>query len=394
MAIVKLTQEFIDRQLVCPEDVNRIEFVSDDRSGLYVETRKASNGYGTYYLRYKDANNKSCHQKIGRTQDMTLAEAKEAVKTLKAEIALGADPRAEEKARLAVITYDAFFDEYYLPYITARNRSWKRSEQIYRLHVKPVFGHRRLNDVTRVEIQKLHASQIQVNKLSAASANHLAKLVRHMLGYAVESGIISTNPASRIKMFPEHNKLERYMNDVELKNLLEVLKTDRRKNVCSIVLLLLSTGMRLNEVLSAKWESVDLDKRTLRVQAINSKSKRMRVVPLNDSAMAVLNSLDTKNDYEHLFINKKRKMPYVNIAKVWDELRKKAGLPKLRIHDLRHQFASFLVNDGQSLYTVQQILGHSDPSVSARYSHLSTSALQLASSSASKQIQAAQPKAA
>jgi len=394
MAIVKLTQEFIDKQLVCPEGVNRSEFVSDDRSGLYVEVRRNSNGYGTYYLRYKDAINKSCHQKIGRTQDMTLAEAKEAVKTLKAEIALGADPRAEERARLAVITFTEFFDEYYLPYITARNRSWRRSEQIYRLHVKPVFGSRRLNEVTRVEIQKLHASQIQVNKLSAASANHLAKLVRHMLGYAVESGFISTNQAARIKMFSEDNKLERYMNDTELQNLLGVLKTDRRRNVCSIVLFLLSTGMRLNESLSAKWENVDLDKRTLKVQAINSKSKRMRVVPLNDSAMAVINSLDTKGHYEHLFINKRTKLPYVNIAKVWDDLRKKAGLPKTRCHDMRHQFASFLVNDGQSLYTVQQILGHSDPSVTQRYAHLSTSALQLAANSASKQIQAAQPKAA
>jgi len=84
----------------------------------------------------------------------------------------------------------------------------------------------------------------------------------------------------------------------------------------------------------------------------------------------------------------------VNFAKVWEELRQKAGLPKARLHDLRHQFASFLVNDGQSLYTVQQILGHSDPSVTQRYAHLWTSALQLAASSASKQIEAAQPKAA
>lgn len=394
MAVVKLTQDFVDCQLVCPDEANRIEFVSDDRSGLYVEVRKASNGYGTYYLRYKDANNKSCHQKIGRTQDMTLTEAKEAVKTLKAEIALGADPRAEEKARLAVITYDTFFDEYYLPYAKNHKRSWDRDEELYRLRISSTFGQRRLNDVSRLQIQKFHA-KLMNEGLAAATANHHIKLIRRMLNLAIEWNVISgPNPASRIEMFAEDNQIERYMNDDELQRLLEVLRTDNRKGVCQIALFLLSTGARLNEALSAKWEHVDIHKCIWRVPATNSKSKRMRAIPLNDSAMAVINVLETKGEYEHLFINKKRKLPYVNIAKVWEELRIKAGLPKLRLHDLRHQFASFLVNDGQSLYTVQQILGHSDPSVTQRYAHLSTSALQLASSSASKQIQAAQPKAA
>lgn len=395
MAIVKLTQEFIDRQLVCPEGVNRIEYVSDERSGLYIEVRAASNGYGTYYLRYKNINGKTNHQKIGRTQDMSLAEAKEALKVLKAEIALGADPRAEEKARLAVITYDTFFDEYYLPYAKNRKRSWDRDEELYRLRIRPAFGQRRLNDVTRLQIQKFHA-KLMNEGLAAATANHHIKLIRRMLNLAIEWSVISgPNPASRIEMFAEDNQFERYMGEAELQRLLEVLRTDKRQGVCRIALFLLSTGARLNEALSAKWEHVDLEKRIWRVPATNSKSKRMRAIPLNDAAMAEINALDTMGEYEHLFINKRTKLPYVNIAKVWEDLREKAGLPKLRLHDLRHQFASFLVNDGQSLYTVQQILGHSDPSVTQRYAHLSVTALQNAANSASKQIQSAKvPKAA
>jgi site-specific recombinase XerD len=394
MAIVKLTPEFISKQLVCPDDVNRIEFVSDERSGLYVEVRKGSNGYGSYYLRYKDANNKSCHQKIGRTQDMSLAEAKAAVKTLKAEIALGADPRAEEKARLAVISYDTFFDEYYFPYAKSHKRSYGRDAELYRLRISPAFGNRRLNEVSRLQIQKFHA-KLMNEGLAAATANHHIKLIRRMLNLAIEWNVISgPNPASRMEMFAEDNQIERYMNDQELQRLLAVLRSDSRRGVCQIALFLLSTGARLNEAISAKWEHVDVEKRIWRVPATNSKSKRMRAIPLNDAALAELNDLDTKDNYEHLFINKRTKLPYVNIAKVWEDLRKQAGLPKLRLHDLRHQFASFLVNDGQSLYTVQQILGHSDPSVTQRYAHLSVSALQNAANSASKQIESAQPKVA
>jgi integrase len=112
-------------------------------------------------------------------------------------------------------------------------------------------------------------------------------------------------------------------------------------------------------------------------------------VPLNDSALAVLNALMTAENYEYLFINRLTGLPYTCINKVWERIKNKAGLPDLRIHDLRHQFASFLVNNGRSLYEVQQILGHSTPNVTQRYAHLSTQSLQAAANAASLQLQAA-----
>jgi site-specific recombinase XerD len=97
----------------------------------------------------------------------------------------------------------------------------------------------------------------------------------------------------------------------------------------------------------------------------------------------VLRQLDTKDTFDHLFINKMTKKPYTTIMKVWSRLRRKAGLERVRIHDLRHQYAPFLVNAGHSLYDVQKILGHTDPAVTQRYAHLSSAALQAAANSAS-----------
>ncbi len=151
-----------------------------------------------------------------------------------------------------------------------------------------------------------------------------------------------------------------------------------------IALFLLSTGCRLNEVLSAKWTDVYMDKGIFTVRALNSKSKRLRSVPLNSSALEILRQLDMTQ--EHLFMNRLTGQRYTTISKVWVRLRQKAGLPHLRLHDLRHQFASFLVNDGRTLYEVQQILGHSDPKVTMRYAHLSTKALQEAANSAAMKI--------
>jgi integrase len=152
---------------------------------------------------------------------------------------------------------------------------------------------------------------------------------------------------------------------------------------------LLSTGCRLNEALRATGSEVDKQNRVWRIPASNSKSKRVRSVPLNDSALDILNQLGTEGKFDSVFVNLRTEEAYTTIHKVWGRLRGKAGLPHLRIHDLRHQYASFLVNSGRTLYEVQQILGHSNPTVTQRYAHLSSRSLQNAANSASIVIRGA-----
>ena len=101
------------------------------------------------------------------------------------------------------------------------------------------------------------------------------------------------NPAARIAMLHEDNKIEHYLDEAQLQRLLHVLRTDRNQAVCRIALFLLSTGCRLNEALSATWADVDVERRVFTIRATNSKSRKLRSVPLNDSAIEVLNSLDT-----------------------------------------------------------------------------------------------------
>ena len=388
MPIVKLSESFIRNNLQCPEAKSRIEYCDSELPGLYVEVRATSQGQGTFYLRYKDSTGKTCHQKIARTTDIGLIEARKQARTLKAEIALGSDPRAEEKARQAVLTFAEFFEQHYLPYVTPRKRSWGRDEELYRLRIKAVFGHKRLNQITRQQIQSFHTALMNEG-LAAATCNHHIKLMKHALNLAIDWGMLDKNPVARVSLFFEDNKIEHYLNDNELERLLTVLHANRNSPVSLIALFLLSTGCRLNEVLSAKWSDVDLDKGVFTIRATNSKSKRLRAVPLNGTALEVLKQLDTQGRFDHLFINRKTGKPYVNITKVWQRLRTAAGLKHLRLHDLRHQYASFLVNNGRTLYEVQQILGHSDPKVTMRYAHLSTRALQEAANSASIKIKEA-----
>jgi site-specific recombinase XerD len=357
-----------------------------------IETRSTSPGQGTFYLRYKNGNKKTAYQKIGRTADVTLAEARRQARTLKAEIALGKNLRNEGKPRQSELTYECFFENHYVPHKRQHKRSISDDVRIYRLKIHPTLGHKLLHQITRLEIQTLLTSFRQT--MAPASCNHILKVIRHSLNLAIEWGFLETNPATRIPLFHENNTIDRYLNDAELERLLAVLRTDENRTVCQIALFLLSTGLRLQEAMTAAWVDVNLENRTIKIRAINSKNKRLRSVPLNDSAMEVLTQLDTRGRFEHLFINRQTQKPYTTITKVWQRLRSKAGLEYLTIHMLRHQYASFLVNSGRTLYEVQQILGHSDSKVTQRYAHLSTKTLQEAASSASAKIKAMQPKEA
>ena len=400
---MKFTQSMFPQVLQCPEGMTRIELCDADCPGLYIEVRASSPGHGTYYLRYKDRTGKTCHKRIGTTTEISLTDARKTAKTLKAEIALGANPKGEAKAAVvAALTFTAFFDDHYLPYVKPRKRSWASDESLYRIYLKEEFGTLRLDQITRQQIQLWHTKLRLEKKLAPATANHGVKLLKHALNLAMDWNMLAANPATKVPLFAEDNRVENYLDEEQLERLLTVLRApESPRSVCQIALFLLSTGARLNEALSAQWDHIDRQTRVWRIPAATSKSGRVRVIPLNDSALEVLSQLKTEGTYDHLFVNHRISKktgeqvgtgkPYTSIMRVFRRMTIKAGVPFLRIHDLRHQYASFLVNAGRTLYEVQQILGHSDPSVTQRYAHLSTKSLQDAANSASLMIMAKAP---
>ena len=141
-------------------------------------------------------------------------------------------------------------------------------------------------------MQAFHTA-IRAEGLAPASCYQYLKLMRRALNLAVEWQLLDRSPLAGIKLYNEGNKVERSLNEEELKRLLKVLHSNKNRAVCQIALFLLATGARLNEALSARWEYVDKVNKVWRIPATNSKSKKMRSVPLNDSAIAVLGQLDT-----------------------------------------------------------------------------------------------------
>lgn len=379
--IVTLTQSFLNTGLVVPEGKKRLEVCDAVCRGLLVEARSTANAIPTWYLRYK-SNGKTAYDRLGSIKELTLAQARNLAALRKAEHAVEAKQAPMAKTAQGEITLEDFMRDHYMPHAKNQKRSWLRDDQLFRLRIAPRFGHLPLKSITRYEVQKFH-NDLAKEGLSPASADHHVKLMRRVLNVAIQWDMLEKNVLKNIPLLMVDNQVENYLKEDQLVRLVEVLRSDENRPVCHILMFLLSTGSRLNETIQAKWSQVDTENGVWRIPASNSKSKRTRSVPLNDSALWVLEQARMQGNFEHIFANPATGKPFVTITRVWYRIRKQVGISHLRIHDLRHSFASLLVSGGRSLYEVQQILGHSDPKVTMRYAHLSTKALQEAASSAS-----------
>ncbi len=394
MAIVHLTNEFLRHGLVCPAGKTREEFCDTEaRSrGLYAEVIASTPGEATLRLRTK-VNGKTCHFTLGKTTQITLDQARLQAELLKQQIAKGINPKVEKAVKSDGITLHDFFFDHYLERAKQMKRSWAKDVQLFK-RIDAAYGSLKVTEITRAIVQKHQTEMAKTGLYKAATVNHSQKLTKRLLFLCVEAGFLGTNVLSRMQMLPEDNLVENYMDEKQLAQLLKVLTTHENRPVCLVCLWLLSTGARSGEALLAKWSDIDRDNRAWKIPAVNAKGKRVRSIALNDTALGVLDQLDTKDTSEWLFVNKQTNLPFTTISKTWERLRIKAGLPHLRIHDLRHQYASMLINSGRSLFEVQQSLGHRDHTTTQRYAHLSTKSLQDAANSASVMIQNAMPPAA
>jgi len=392
MPVVQLTPDFIKNINPLPGK-SRTEWCDKGLPGLYAEARATSPGSATYYLRYKDAGGTTRHLRLGNSGSMSLVQARSEAKKQKAEIQLGADPSATARKQKEVPTFKEFTEGQYLPYIRARKRSARDDENRLRQRLIPAFGCQRMDTITRKQLVNFHLS-LKDAGLAGATCDHFVKLIRSMFNLAIQWEVVTVNPASKIALFNDPNQVENYLSESQLQDLVAVLKQGENRTVCNIAMFLLSTGARLSEGLCARWEQFDLLHRTWKIPALNSKSKKVRSVPLNDVVCELLDSLqpDTALRSGYLFTNPRTNDRVKTVHRAWYKIRDKAGVPFLRIHDLRHMYASFMVNAGRSLYEVQAVLGHSSPQVTQRYAHLSTETLQAAASTASDRIRAASPK--
>ncbi|MEA2120071.1 tyrosine-type recombinase/integrase [Halovibrio sp. HP20-50] len=336
--------------------------------GLYVDVM--ANGRMAYRVRYR-LHGKQRVLTLGDARLLTVQEARAAARNALRRAMIGDDPRHEALPEQGPMLA-AFYLEQYLPYVKSYKRSWNTDETMIRHHLIPALGERAMGDVIPPDIAQL-IDTMRRRGYAPGTCNRVLIVLRYGYTLALRWRIhgIEHNPAKELKGLKEDNRIERFLTPEQARRLLAEMRHSHNPLLSSIVAFLIYTGARKREVLDARWEDIDRSRKLWRIP--KTKSGKVRHVPLSAGAEQVLETLWASGGWEgeYVFTNPRTGRPFVSIFHGWDTARKRAGLPELRLHDLRHSFASFLVNAGRSLYEVQQLLGHADIRTTARYAHLS-----------------------
>jgi integrase len=368
MPKIALSQQLV-KSTTCPLGKAKWDLFDSNCKGLMLETR--STGGKTFYLRYQDTRGKTRQLKLADERDISYIQAKQLADKHRNSIAMGLDPSEEKQSLKQAPTVAQFILQSYMPFVQGYKRSWKCDLSLLKNHVEPVWGKKYLDQVTKADVVALFAGHRK--KYTPGSCNRLLILIRYMFTLALrwETPGLKTNPAKDHPLLKEQNQRERFLSEPDAQALFAAIKQSINPMLQHIIPMLILTGARKREVLDARWEDIDFEHKSWRIHT--TKSGQPRHVPLSDGAIAVLEALP--RDSEWIFANEDTGKPYASIYASWHTARTRAGLADVRVHDLRHSFASFLVNAGRSIYEVQRLLGHAHIRTTQRYAHLSKDTL-------------------
>jgi integrase len=346
---------------------------------------------------------------IGHESSLSLAKAREKARTILAEVRLGGDPARERKDRREAVTVAELADLF----MTEEVRPLKKPstaalyDRYFRVHVKPALGTRKARDITRSDIARLHR---KIGEIGKPTANRVVVLISGMFTWAAKAGTVpeGPNPARGVSRFKEEGR-ERFLSADELARLGDALreaetvglpwdtdealpapkhlaKPENRRTIVSpfataAIRLLLFTGCRLREILHLRWDAVDFDRGVL---ALPDSKTGKKLVMLAAPALAVLSALPRLGS--RVIPGTDPDRPRHDLHKPWRAVAKRAGLIGLRIHDLRHSFASVGVASNLGLPILGKLLGHRAVETTAKYAHVANDPLRRAADTIAEAI--------
>lgn len=302
--------------------------------------------------------------------DMTLKQARDTAQDRLSEVRQGMDPLAERKRERHSGTFGELRTKYLdFKEIVKKRKTWREDEARLDRHIPASWKARPAKAIKPREIDELHK---KIGADHPYEANRLLSLLRHMFRMAetaawefVPSG--HKNPAADIERYPE-TKRKRFLTEQEMPLLARAI--DRQPNVYvrAALWLYLLTGLRKAELLSAKWENIDWDRKRLRLP--DTKAGEEQSVALSAQALAVLKAAPKREKNPYILPGKKKGRHLVNISKPWREVRKQAKCEDLRLHDLRRSVGSWLTQSGVDLNVIKDALRHADLSTTLIYARL------------------------
>jgi integrase len=306
---------------------------------------------------------------------------------LLARVEKGEDPAEQRDKGRQAPTFKEVAERYMVEHATEKKkpRSIKEDRRLLDKVILPVLGSRKLADITRADIAKFHHDQ----RRAPYQANRAVALLSKIFNLAEKWGLRpdGTNPCRHVEKYREEKK-ERYLTPDELSHLGVVLADaeaakEELPQAIAAIRLLIFTGCRLSEVLSLKWEHVDLDQHEMTLP--DSKTGK-KTVQLAGPAIEVLENISRRFGNPYVIAGEKAGQHLIGLPHIWMRIREKAGFPDVRIHDLRHSYASSAAQAGMTLPFIGALLGHRELATTNRYVHLMSDPLKQAAEKVAEKI--------
>jgi len=380
--MAKLTKRTVEALRPSDRDV----FIWDDQIPGF-GLRVLPSGKRSYLIQYR-AKGRTRRLALGRHGVLTPEQARRRAVELLSDVRRGADPSAERNAARNAPSVTELCGRYFADYAEGRKkpRSVAMDRYLAAKHILPALGRRRVADVDRADALRIHNALREKPVLT----NRVLALASKMFSLAERWGLrpVGSNPCRGVDRFPERAR-ERFLSEVELARLGEALSEADRlgtetPEVVAALRLLTLTGCRVSEVRTLRWDEVDFERRCLRLRDSKTGPK---TVPLSAPAVEVLGKIARGGEW--VFPVRDGDGPLPTLSRAWERIRSRADLGGLRMHDLRHSFASVGACTGHSLLVIGALLGHRRAATTQRYAHLSNDPVQSASEAIGARIAAA-----
>jgi integrase len=372
----------IVKRLPTPETGSKITYDDGEPKGFGCRTTAA--GAKSFIFNYRTKSGRERRVTIGSAANWRTTAAREEAKRLRRFVDQGGDPLGDLEGLRAAPTVSDLIARFKLEHLPRRRLSTAGDYgRMLDNHIGPALQHLKVADVAFTDIDALHRKI--TNTGSPYAANRCVAVLSKMFSLAVRWRMRSDNPCKGVEKNQEA-KRKRYLSGDELVRLTKALAEHPDKQTANIVRLLLLTGARRGEALAMCWADVDLGTGVWTKPGSTTKQKTDHTVPLSAPVRALLSDISEQYAREHpkkplgqfVFPGIGDTGHVVEIKKAWRALMKAAGITGLRIHDLRHSYASHLASGGASLPLIGALLGHSNPSTTARYAHLFSDPLRAA----------------
>jgi integrase len=331
--------------------------------------RVTAAGHRSFVLDYRTKAGRRRRYTIGSVPAWSVTGARDEARRLKREIDVGGDPLADIEAERGAPTVAALIERFLAEHVSRKRPHTQYDyKNVIARHVAPALGRLKVTEVTYSDIDALHRKITKAGH--PTQANRAVAVVSKMFSLAIRWRMRADNPAKGIERNAEH-KRTRYLTTVEIERLMDALDRLEDQQAADIFRLCLLTGCRSgSEAMKARWDDIQLAAGIWNKPGSTTKQKTAHIVPLNAAAKQLLARLRQRTSSPWVFPANSAPGHRVTVQKSWLAVCAAAKISGVRIHDLRHAYASLAVNRGASLPLIGSLLGHASPVTTARYAHL------------------------